>query len=84
MLMVVLSVTAPELDHIAIGGVRLQSVLAISIANFLHTTITGVVFEAKLRREEEIADNVIKFYLLWQHSLGNDLTCNSVDRKSVV
>jgi len=33
MLMVVLSVTAPELDHIAIGGVRLQSVLIISIVS---------------------------------------------------
>lgn len=73
-----LFVTAPELDHIAIGGVRLQSVLVISIANVLHTTITGAVSEAKLRREEEIAENIIKFCLLWQHSLGDDLTYNSV------
>jgi hypothetical protein len=33
MFIVVLSVTAPELDHIAIGGVRLQSVLVISIVS---------------------------------------------------
>jgi hypothetical protein len=31
MFIVVLSVIAPELDHIALGGVRLQSVLVISI-----------------------------------------------------
>jgi len=33
MFIVVLSVTAPELDHIAIGGVRLQSVLVTSIVS---------------------------------------------------
>ena len=81
MFIVVLSVTAPELDHIMIGGVRLQVVLVFSIVFYSkppgdkYRRLSDFGQISYIRR---LQGNIIKFYLLWQHSLGDDLTCNPV------